>query len=92
LSLGVEERETLEGWARRPKTAHALAQRSRIVLACAGVSPNTVVADKLGVTYQTVGKWRRRFLERRLAGLLDEPRPGAPRAKWATRRLNGWCA
>ena len=50
LSLAVEERETLEGWARRPKTAQALAQRSRIVLACAGGSANTAVADKLGVT------------------------------------------
>ena len=79
LSLGVEERATLEGWARRPKSAQALAQRSRIVLECASGSPNTAVADKLGVTYQTVGKWRQRFLERRLAGLLDEPRPGAPR-------------
>jgi transposase len=79
LSLGGEERETLEGWARRPKSAQALAQRARIVLECASGSPNTTVADKLGVTYQTVGKWRQRFLERRLAGLLDEPRPGAPR-------------
>src|SRR6202140_1069019 len=79
LSLRVEERETLEGWARRPKSAQALAQRARIVLECASSSPNTAVADKLGVTYQTVGKWRQRFLERRLAGLLDEPRPGAPR-------------
>src|SRR5882757_4979760 len=79
LSLGVEERATLEGWARRPKSAQALAQRSRIVLECASGHANTAVADKLGVTYQTVGKWRQRFLERRLAGLLDEPRPGAPR-------------
>jgi len=54
-------------------------QRSRIVLECASGSPNNVVADQLGVTYQTVGKWAQRFLERRLAGLLDEPRPGAPR-------------
>src|SRR6201988_20286 len=79
LSLGVEERETLEGWARRPKSAQVLAQRARIVLECASGSPNTAVTDQLGVTYQTVGKWRQRFLERRLAGLLDEPRSGAPR-------------
>jgi len=69
LSLAVEERATLEGWGRRPKAAQALAQRARIVLECAGGSPNTAVADKLGVTYQTVGKWRQRFLERRLGRL-----------------------
>src|ERR1700730_11533012 len=79
LSLTVEERETLERWARRPKSAQALAQRSRIILECAAVKPNTVVARKLGLTHQTVGKWRQRFVERRLEGLLDEPRPGAPR-------------
>ena len=79
LSLRVEERETLERWARRPKSAQALAQRSHIVLECAVGNPNTAVAQKLGVTYQTVGKWRQRFVEQRLDGLLDEPRPGAPR-------------
>jgi len=79
LSLAVEERETLQRWARRPKSAQALAQRSRIVLECASGSANTAVARKLGVTHQTVGKWRQRFVERRLDGLLDEPRPGAPR-------------
>src|SRR5215469_279972 len=79
LSLAAEERERLEEWARRPKTAQALAQRSRIVLACATGRSNLVVAGTLGITHQTVGKWRQRFLERRLNGLLDEPRPGAPR-------------
>src|SRR6202035_4670437 len=74
-----EERETLERWARRPKSAQALAQRSRIVLECAAGQPNTVVARKLGLTHQTVGKWRQRFVARRLDGVLDEPRPGAPR-------------
>ncbi len=79
LSLASEERERLEDWARRPKTAQALAQRSRIVLECASGSANTAVARRLGLTHQTVGKWRKRFLEQRLEGLLDEPRPGAPR-------------
>ena len=79
LSLAVEERERLEEWARRPKTAQALAQRARIVLECARGRPNTVVAQRLGLTHQTVGKWRQRFLARRLDGLLDAPRPGAPR-------------
>jgi transposase len=79
LSLTGEERETLGNWARRPKSAQALAQRSRIVLEAAAGKSNTVVAHKLGITKQTVGKWRRRFVDRRLDGLLDEPRPGTPR-------------
>jgi len=79
LSVTSDERERLQEWARRPKTAQALAQRARLVLECAAGQPNTVVAGKLGITQQTVGKWRQRFLERRLDGLLDEPRPGAPR-------------
>ena len=91
LSLAVAERETLEPWARRPKSAQALAQRSRIVLECAGGRPNTAVAQRLGLTHQTVGKWRQRFWERRLEGLLDEPRPGAPR-QVSDAEVSGWCA
>jgi transposase len=77
--LTAEERETLEQWARRPKTAQALAQRARIVLACATDKTNGDIALGAGVTRQTVGRWRTRFARKRLNGLLDEPRPGAPR-------------
>jgi transposase len=79
LTVTPEERETLERWARRPKTAQALAQRARLVLTCAAGRPNTAVAAALRVSQPMVGKWRRRFLAKRLDGLLDEPRPGAPR-------------
>ena len=79
LTLATEERDTLERWVRRPKTAQALAQRARIVLACAGGQPNGAVADRERVTRQTMGRWRARFVTKRLDGLLDEPRPGAPR-------------
>ena len=79
LVLSDEERETLERWARRPKSAQALALRCRIVLECAKGGTNVEVAGRLGVTRATVGKWRQRFVERRLDGLYDEPRPGAPR-------------
>lgn len=79
LQLSREERETLERWSRRHTTAQALALRCRIVLTCAEGLSNTAVAGRLPVTIQTVGKWRQRFVERRLQGLLDEPRPGAPR-------------
>jgi transposase len=56
-----------------------LAQRARIVLACAAGRNDTEVGRELRVTRQTVGRWRRGFREHRLDGLLDEPRPGAPR-------------
>jgi len=79
LSVSPTERVTLVQWSRRPKTAQALAQRARIVLACAAGDSNTVVARQLRVTKQMVGKWRARFIAQRLEGLLDEPRPGAPR-------------
>lgn len=79
LELTGEERATLQRWARRPKSLQALALRSRIVLACAEGLSNTVVAQQLGVNKVTVGKWRARFVEHRLEGLSDEPRPGAPR-------------
>jgi transposase len=79
LSLTDEERGMLEQWTRRPTTAQALALRARIILACGVGKTNTAVAQELRVTGATVGKWRRRFGEQRLEGLLDEPRPGAPR-------------
>src|SRR3954449_6608825 len=65
-------------WARRRTSAQALAMRSRIVLACAQGRSNTAVADELGVSVQMVGKWRARFVQARLDGLADDPRPGRP--------------
>ena len=80
LVLELAEREQLERWARRPKTEQRLALRSRIVLRCAEGLDNDEVAVELGVHAKTVGKWRQRFLVRRLDGLSDEPRPGVPRS------------
>lgn len=79
LILSQDERDTLERWTRRRTTAQALTQRARAILACAAGRTNAEVAAELGWTKQTVGKWRARFVEQRLDGLLDEPRPGAPR-------------
>lgn len=77
--LTDEERETLERWARRHTSAQALAMRCRIVLACAEGGNNGEVAARLALHRETVRKWRNRFVERRLDGLHDEPRPGKPR-------------
>ena len=79
ISVTEEQRSTLENWARRPKTAQALALRAKIILACVEGKPNGVVARITRVRQQTVGKWRSRFLSKGLEGLLDEPRPGTPR-------------
>jgi len=79
LSLTESERQTLERWTRRPTTAQVLARRAQIVLACAEGKTNTAVAAELRLAKPTVGKWRARFLQQGLDGLLDEPRPGAPR-------------
>jgi transposase len=77
--LTEDERSQLEAWARRPKSAQALALRSRVVLAAAEGGTNVDVAERLGISRGTVAKWRSRFALFRLDGLLDEPRPGRPR-------------
>jgi transposase len=79
LVLTSEQHEELERLARRRTTAQALALRARIVLRCAEGGHNGEVAEALGITRQTVGRWRVRFIQSGVAGLLDEPRPGAPR-------------
>ncbi len=79
LLVTEAETEALTRWARRPKSSQQLALRSRIVLACGRGLNNTQVAAELKISMPTVGKWRQRFIDDRLEGLLDEPRPGAPR-------------
>ena len=79
LELTPEETQKLTTLARRPKTSQAMAIRARIVLGCGEGISNGEVAKRLGITAATVCKWRERFRLQRLEGLLDEPRPGAPR-------------
>ena len=79
IDLTDHERSELEALTRRRKTAQALALRARIVLLCADGLTGDAVAKTVEATPQTVSKWRRRFAERRLDGLHDEPRPGGPR-------------
>lgn len=79
LVLTADERAELDSLAHRSRSASALARRARIVLACAEGRTNQAVAKRVRVAPGTVGKWRTRFVEDRVAGLFDEPRPGTPR-------------
>ena len=79
LELSAVERAQLESWTRRRSSAQALALRSRIVLLAADGRNNSEIAHELGIHRNVAGKWRSRFLEHRLDGLSDEPRPGRPR-------------
>src|SRR5467141_2634374 len=79
LKLNEDEKRELTSLAHRSRSAPALARRARIVLVCAEGHDNHAVARKLRVTPATVGKWRNRFVQDRLEGLYDEPRPGSPR-------------
>jgi transposase/transcriptional regulator with XRE-family HTH domain len=74
----VEEADRAEllRWSRRASSAQSLALRSKIVLACAEGLDNKAVAARLGCAQATVGKWRARFVDAGLDGLLDEPRSG----------------
>jgi transposase len=79
LAISEAERAELTSLAARRNTAQALALRARIVLGCGEGEQNKVVAARLGVSENTVGKWRGRFAEHRLEGLRDDPRSGTPR-------------
>lgn len=85
LHLTESERAELERWVRRRKGAQDMALRARLILACDAIGEDglpvstKVVAEEVGVSRETVSKWRRRFLADRLMGLADEPRPGRPR-------------
>lgn len=79
LELSERERRVLRGWLRKRTAGQALVLRARIVLACAEGRANAQVAQELGVSRETVRKWRSRFAADRLEGLVDAPRSGAPR-------------
>src|SRR6266566_317825 len=76
LTLSDNERATLQRWARRAKSSQALALRANIILTCAQGHDNKETAAMLRCHQATAGKWRKRFIDKRLDGLVDEPRPG----------------
>ena len=79
LVLTDEERLQLESFVRSRSLSAALSNRARLVLASAEGEANSAIAARLRLTKQTVGKWRTCFIERRIAGLYDDVRPGPAR-------------
>lgn len=79
LDINNEERAELERLARRMRTNRHLALRAKMILKCDEGLTNIAVGKKLKVSNKTVGTWRRRFIEHRVEGLYDEPKPGRPR-------------
>ena len=82
LVLSDAERASLEALSRKRTASQSLAERARVVLACAdqgGVAPLTRVAARTGMSRESVRKWRVRFMEGRMGALADAPRPGAAR-------------
>jgi len=80
LRLSADERAQLQGIASSRSLPHALVRRVQIVLASADGEPNSAIAQRMGSTQATVGKWRQRYLENGIEGLHDELRAGRPRS------------
>jgi transposase len=79
LILTADEQERLQSLAHRARSQPVLARRARVILASAQGLANKIVARRVRCSPGMVNKWRSRFLQSRLEGLYDEPRPGAPR-------------
>jgi len=79
LVLTDDERSQLQSFARSRSLPSVLSDRARIVLSSADGEANNSIAQRLKLTNATVGKWRTRFIGRRIAGLYDDVRPGKPR-------------
>ncbi len=80
LVVSAEEHAQLSALAASRALPHALVARAKLVLWAAQGESNTAIAERLGWSLPTVGKWRGRFVAQRLAGLHDELRPGRPRS------------
>ncbi len=80
LELSAEEEAELRSFSASRSLPHALVARAKLVLWSAGGKSNTEIAAQFSWTKATVGKWRQRFIERRLSGLYDELRPGRTRS------------
>ncbi len=87
ITLSSEEEQTLRHWVQAHKTERRMVERARIVLLAAAGAATSAIAQQLNTPPSRVSKWRLRFAEQRLAGLVDRPRSGKPaRYDEATRK------
>jgi transposase len=87
VTLSPEERATLETWAVSRTEPYRRVQRARAILLAADGKNSTTIAQEVDLTRRMVGQWRERFVEERLAGLVDHPRSGRPRVYSSAERL-----
>ena len=87
IELSAQEEETLRMWTRAGTTEQRVARRAKVILCLAEGLPIRVVGEKCGLSQISVFKWKRRFLEMRLDGLLDQHRRGRPATITAEERL-----
>src|SRR4249920_209115 len=80
LVLSDDERAQLSSYARSRSLPASLTARAHIILSSSDGQDNSAIAERLQISKATVGKWRARFIERRLPGLYDDMRPGKPRS------------
>ena len=80
IILSKEEEEHLKSITGSRSLPYGLVTRARIIIMAAESATNKAIAEKLDYSPQSVGLWRRRFLEQGLSGLHDELRPGRPRS------------
>ncbi len=80
VTLSEGEREQLSAMVNSRSLPHGLVRRARIVLMAADGTSNNTIAERIGLSHQTVCQWRQRYLQQGLAGLHDELRPGRPRS------------
>jgi putative transposase len=87
IRLSQQEREDLERLIRRHTTSQQTALRGRMIVAAAEGANNSQIARQLGVDYETVSRWRQRWIGLQAAALedlpvedrlADTPRPGRP--------------
>lgn len=79
IVLSAEERRVLKQQARKYTSSYCEVQRAKVILLAADGLENKAIGQRLDLPRQVVSKWRKRFFDERLAGLVDRPRRGRPR-------------